>query len=203
MRAKRAVRQYIQWNSEVYENENRVYTDMDGNSYSFSHLNTIENHPLKYEFKQGDIKRKGHVLVDIVFDHHCYTKEKNAGDTNVTLVTEYFDNGSTKERVFDLERYSYTHSLVAVIKGISHKTCRASRVSGKAIRLEEQDRQRPNAGIYILMKMKLKDEKLTLFVETCHRRSNEPYDLQLQDRPERYMLILGRWLRDLWPSLVQ
>lgn len=204
MRAKRAVRQSVQWNSDVYAN--CAYTDMSGNSYSFAHLNRIVDHPLKFEFKDRDgKKKKGCVLVDIIFDHHCYTKEKCDGDTDVTLVTEFFNDGSTKNRVFDLERYNYSKTLVAVIKGISHKTCRASRTPGKAIRLEAQERQRPNVGIYILMKMKLNSggNKLKLFVETCHRRSNEPYDLQLQDPPERHMLILGRWLRDLWPFLVQ
>lgn len=199
--ARRAIREGAEWNAGVYADH--LYTDKNGDSYCLKHMQNIKDANLKYEFKDGETKRKGSIDVDIVFDHHCYTRERKDDDQELdVLVTDIYSDGSTKDRVFDLKRYQYTHTLVHILKGISHKMCRASRIDGKAIRLENRDKRRPAKGTYILMKLKNQSGKLVLYVETCHERNNEPFDMKLEKREERYMLILGRWLRDLWPELV-
>lgn len=199
--ARRPIRIKEEWNHTVHANN--TYTDENDIHHCLKHMQNIKNSNIKFEFKDGKNKHKGTVLVDIVFDHHCYTRERTIGDQKIpTLVTDIYSDGSTKERIFDSKRYNYSFTLVNILKNISHKMCRASRIQGKAIRLENRDKQRPAKGTYILMKLKNKSGKLILYVETCHERTNEPFDLKLEKKDDRYMLILGRWLKDLWPELI-
>ena len=197
------IRERFAWNNAVYRQQS--YTDSKtGLSYCLKHMSSFTT-PLKYEFKDlknPKNKHKGELDVQVIFDPHCYTSEKKAGDNRDTLVTDHYDDGSHKERAFDLERYTYSHALVKIIKNLSHKVCRESQIFGKAIRLEDKDKKNPLAGVYIVMKLRKRDEKLTLYVETAHYRTNEPYDAKLKRIDERYMLIFGRLLRDKWPDLL-
>lgn len=199
--ANKRIRERYVWNNAVYSK--RTYTDSQtGDSYCLQHMSTVTI-PLTYEFKDGEEKYKGQIDVKVIFDPHCYTSVKKDNDTRDTLVTDHYSDGSTEERALDIDRYNYSRGLVKVISNLSHKMCRESRIFGKAIRLEERDKRNPRSGIYILMKMRKTGNNLTLYVETAHHRTNEPFDVQLKNRDERYMLILGRMLRDYWRDLVK
>lgn len=195
------IRERYEWNRAVYRQQT-YRNSQTGEPFCLRHM-TTQTFPFKYEFKQGSEKYKGSIDVKVVFDPHCYTSVKGDEDTRETLVTDHYNDGSTQERALDPERYRYSQNLVKVIQNLSHKMCRESRMFGKAIRLEERDRQNPMTGVYILMKLKRMPSGLTLYVETAHHRTNEPFDVKLKDKDERYMLILGRLLRDQWSDLVQ
>ena len=66
----------------------------------WTHMSSFTT-PLKYEFKDlknPKNKHKGELDVQVIFDPHCYTSEKKAGDNRDTLVTDHYDDGSHKER---------------------------------------------------------------------------------------------------------
>jgi hypothetical protein len=197
------IRDHFAWNTAVYRQQ--TYTDSQtGESYCLKHMSSFTT-PIKYEFKELNNpkeKRKGVLDVLVVFDPHCYTSAKTPDDKRDTLVTDHYNDGSYQERAFDLERYKYSHALVKIITNLSYKTCRESQVPGKAIRLEDRDKKNPLAGVYVVMKLRPRDKKLTLYVETAHYRTNEPYDAKLKKVEEKYMLILGRLLRDKWPDVL-
>ncbi|MBD2790716.1 hypothetical protein [Xenorhabdus szentirmaii] len=159
------------WNEQVYRN--RTYTHPETKKlFNLSHMapKTIK---VRYEYSDTfKNKIKGELYVRVIFSHHCYTKTIQNTDEKTVLVTEY-ENGVIKEqRIFDETRYKYTFMLLDVITNISYKICRESRLKGKVIRLEEKDRSNPQKGIYIIMKLKAKDESLFLYVETAHYRNN-------------------------------
>ncbi|MDX7986150.1 hypothetical protein FE392_02200 [Xenorhabdus sp. 12] len=190
------------WNEQVYHN--RTYTHPETNeSFDLSHMapKTIK---IKYEYKDSSKNKvKGELYVRVIFSHHCYTKAIQDCDKNTILITEY-EYGVIKEhRIFDEIRYKYTFALLNIIENISHKICRESRLKGKVIRLEEKDRSHPQKGIYIIMKLKVKNENLLLYIETAHHRNNEPINAQLKKESRRFMLILGDILKSDWNHLIK
>ncbi|MGM8474744.1 restriction endonuclease, partial [Enterobacter hormaechei subsp. steigerwaltii] len=113
-----------------------------------------------------------------------------------------YDDGTKKERVFDLERYNFTFNLLNIIKNIDHKLCLGSRrnlKANKVIRVEHRDKRNPKKGTYIVMKMKRFSSDsmgFTLYVETCHARNNMPPGIDLSNVERKHMLILGDWLKE-------
>lgn len=180
-----------------------------GNEYPLDHLNDVEV-PFSYQYrdepiikngkKQKGMQRKGTINLLVKFSCHCYTRTRIEGEETPVLATEMRNQSVVEERVFDLDRYDYTSRLLHVIKSLSLKLCYVSRQPGKAIRLEEQDKQNPMKGNYIVMKLHKSQGRLVLFVETSHKRNNTPYDANLMREPERYAVALGRWLKEEWPE---
>lgn len=198
-----AVRDSWVWNVTVYDTNSKTYTDpVSGKDYALSHLSGIDNHSMKFETKIEQEKVKGSIDVRVVFDHHCYTREKNATDTLPVLVTDKYDDGTQKERVFDVSRYDFTFNLLNIIKNIDHKLCLGSRrnlKANKVIRVEHRDKRNPRKGTYIVMKMKRFSSDsmgFTLYVETCHARNNMPPGMDLSNVERKHMLILGDWLKE-------
>lgn len=190
------------WNNNVYDSNTKIYKDPISNKeYDLSHMHNVKGVELKFETKVDGEKIKGVVLVDVFFNHHCYTSERKSSDTSVTFVTDIFSDGSTVERVFDEERYSYTHQLCHLVANLDHKLCKGSRTNkkdNKVIRLEDKKKQNPSDAIYVLMKMKRSvrsGNPFNLYIETSHRRRNEPAGLDLAKSERKHMLILGDWLK--------
>ena len=199
MSGKRTRTEYI-WNMDVYREQ--AYLDSSNVKYCLKHMATVTL-PFLYQFKTSTGERKkGEIDIVVSFNPHCYTRSRNDNDIEPSLVTDHYSDGSRSDRVFDQKRYNYSLGLIKVIKNLSHKVCRSSRVVGKAIRLEDRDRHNPRKGVYIIMKLRRHGGTLRLYVETAHERNNEPYDAQLDKAEEKYMLILGRYLRDACSDLI-
>ena len=185
------------WNQECYRDS--TYFAPDGEEFCLKHLakHMVE---LKYEYKctVSNTKQKGTVSTNITYDHHCFTRERKEDDTCPTIVTDNYSDGKSVERVFCNKRYEFSKKLIKITKDLSYKLCRESKTFGKAIRLEEPDRQRPGNGIYIVIKVRPNkhNKTLNLFVETAHFRHNEPHEADLRKEPRKYMLILGNWIKD-------
>ncbi|WP_323857509.1 hypothetical protein [Xenorhabdus doucetiae] len=190
------------WNEQVYCNRTYIHPETK-ESFELSHM-APKIIKIKYEYNDSlKHKVKGELQVKVIFSHHCYTKTIQKDEESTILITEY-ENGIIKEhRTFDNVRYKYTFILLEVIVNISYKICRESRLKGKIIRLEEKDRNNPHRGIYIIMKLKVKKEKLFLYVETAHYRNNEPINAQLKKESRRFMLILGDMLKNDWNYLIK
>lgn len=188
------------WNPDVYKD--RKYTAPDGTVYDLSHLK-IESHSYNYKYRDEEGARlTGKIDIEIRYDPHCFTHERKAGETDPTLAFDLFEDGSTSERVFDVERFNNTKFLTNAIKNLSNKNCKESRVVGKALYFKQQDRQKPRQGLYVIIKVKKEDGRLVMFVETAHNRNNEPYKLELSDKEETYSIILGRLIKTQWPELL-
>lgn len=205
-----AVRTSWQWNLAVYDPSSKTYTTpVTNEKYTFSHLSDINCHCLKFETKIEGSKIKGTVNVKVIFDHHCYTREKNPSDISLpVLVVDKYDDGTIKERVFDADRFAFTFKLLEIIKNLDHKSCLGSRrnlKANKAIRIENRDRSNPKKGIYIVMKIKRfssENADFTLYVETCHSRNTMPHGMDLANAERKHMLVLGDWLREQYPEFV-
>jgi hypothetical protein len=191
----RTYRTEYRWNESVYSDH--TYTDpKTGITYDLSHMKDALV-KLSYSYKNEQRENvKGEIDAKIKFDHHCYTSEMKGDDDRPILIIDYYNDGSKKNRAFDLQRYNYSLHLPRVIKELPHKQCRESKKKGKAIRLEQQDRRNPRQGIYILLKTRINTNGIELFVETAHHRNNEPHEADLQKTPKRYMLILGDMLKE-------
>lgn len=193
---KSTIRRNYQWNDAVYKNSQYVDPSTDA-VYDLSHMDPMYI-SLPYEYKDElNEKVKGVINAKVTFDPHCYTSEITTNDTRPTLITDNYNDGSQIKRGLDSKRYEYSKYLRLVISNLSHKICRESTTRGKAIRLEQQDRQNPRKGIYILLKTKLnqKNNELEIFVETAHYRNNEPFEADLKKIPKKYMLILGDMIK--------
>ncbi|EOW7150962.1 TPA: hypothetical protein NGS02_004741 [Vibrio parahaemolyticus] len=188
------------WNEDVYCD--RTYTAPDGTKYSLEHLRN-QTYSYSYKFRDEVGKRqKGKIDIEVRYDPHCFTHERKDGETTPTLSFDKFDDGSTVDRVFDLERYNNCSQLVQSIQYLSRKNCKESRVIGKALYFKQQNRQKPRFGLYVILKVRNEGGKLVMFVETAHNRNNEPYKLALSDKEETYDIILGRLIQSQWPELL-
>lgn len=189
------------WNEDVYCD--RTYTDPDGTKYSLEHLRN-QTYSYKYKFRdEGGKRQKGSIDIEVRYNPHCFTHERKSGETIPALSFDKFDDGSTVDRVFDLERYTNCEQLVQSIQYLSRKNCKESRIIGKALYFKQHNRQRPRFGLYVIIKIKNEGGKLVMFVETAHNRNNEPYKLALSDKEETYDIILGRLIQTQWPELLE
>lgn len=186
-----------EWNQEHYDGDS--YICPEGEKYC---LKLFEPHDeeLLFEYKCPDTNKKikGRVSTKIKYDHHCFTKERGEFDessVSPTLVVDIYKDGSRKERVFCNKRYEFAKNLRFTMKNLSYKMCRESKILGKAIRLEQANQQNPLHGIYIVIKTRPRSNKMELFVETAHFRTNEPNEANLRKQPSRFMLILGGWIK--------
>lgn len=188
---KRTYRKEYKWNEKIYRNNKHINLET-GVEYDLSHMLPMSA-TLVFEYKNEENEKvKGEITANVIFDPHCYTSEIVENDPRPTLVTDIYSDGTTSIRGFDINRYNYSKNLPLIIKGLSHKMCKESTIFGKAIRLEQQDKQNPKKGVYILLKTRInKKSKLEIFVETAHYRNNEPHEANLKKPPKKYMLILG------------
>lgn len=188
------------WNSAVYCD--RTYIAPDGTRYPLEHLrNQIYRYSYKYRNDDG-ARKKGFIDIEVRYDPHCFTHERKDGETTPSLVVDEFTDGSTVDRVFDLERYQNSEQVAQSIKFLSRKNCKESRILGKALYFKQQDKTRARYGIYVIIKIRNINGKLILFVETAHIRNNEPYKLALSDKEETYDIILGRLIKTKWSELL-
>jgi hypothetical protein len=188
------------WNSDVYVD--RTYTSPSGDTYDLDHLRS-QNNTYKYQYRDSSGQSiKGSIDIEVRYDPHCFTREREPQDIGPALVYDCYSDGSQSDRVFDLERYNKTKFLVGTIKNLSNKDCRESRNKGKVLYFKQSDRTRPKAGYYVIIKVKNHAGKLVMHVETAHDRNNEPYKLNLSDKSETYKIILGRLISSQWPELL-
>lgn len=188
------------WNQEVYCD--RTYTAPDGTKYSLEHLRPqTHTYPYKYRDDKGK-RQKGRIDIKIRYDPHCFTHERMDDEDTPALTIDKFNDDSTIDRVFDEERYQDSQTLVQTIAGLGRKSCRESRVIGKALYFKQKDRKRPRYGLYVIIKVRNESGELVMYVETAHTRNNEPYKLALSDKEESYDIILGRLIKEQWPELL-
>jgi hypothetical protein len=188
------------WNTATYTN--RTYTDPNGVQFSLDDFdNQTYTYAYKYRDKDGN-RKKGSIDIEVRFDPHCFTREKEAGDTQPALSYDVYDDNSTTERVFDDTRYKNKNNLINAIKHLSNKDCKESRTLGKALYFKQENPKKPSFGMYVVIKVKRKGNTLVMYVETAHNRNNEPYKLGLSDKKETYSIILGRLISQTWPDLL-
>ncbi|EPK3358357.1 hypothetical protein AB7W86_23320 [Providencia rettgeri] len=188
------------WNTEVYHE--REYFAPDGTRYQLDHLsNQTHTYTYKYRDNNGE-RKKGSIDIEVRYDPHCFTHERKDGEVTPALSLDEFDDGSTKDRVFDHERYVNSFQLVQSIQYLSRKNCKESRIKGKALYFKQQDKQKPKYGLYVILKVRNISGRLVMFVETAHNRNNEPYKLSLSNKEETYDIILGRLIYSEWPELL-
>lgn len=188
------------WNTATYQN--RTYTDPDGVEFSLLDFdNQTYTYSYKYRDEEGN-RKKGSIDIEVRFDPHCFTREREAGETQPALSFDEYDDHSKTERVFDRVRYENRTTLINAIKHLSNKDCKESRVTGKALYFKQENPKNPRFGLYVIIKVKRKGDRLVMYVETAHNRNNEPYKLGLSDKTETYSIILGRLISEVWPDLL-
>ncbi|MEY1599172.1 hypothetical protein AB7Z84_23735, partial [Escherichia coli] len=105
------------WNTEVYHE--REYFAPDGTRYQLDHLsNQTHTYTYKYRDNNGE-RKKGSIDIEVRYDPHCFTHERKDGEVTPALSLDEFDDGSTKDRVFDHERYVISFQLVQSILYLS------------------------------------------------------------------------------------
>ncbi|MGX9419514.1 hypothetical protein ACWU4D_19545 [Vibrio sp. WJH972] len=202
MNANRQQRTGYIWNNDVYIN--REYISPDGNIYCLKHLDN-KTHNYKYKYRDDDGNRNsGSIDIEVRYDPHCFTRSRREGETTPALSFDTFNDGSTLDRVFDIERYNNSQYLIQAIQHLSNKSCKESRrQKSKVLFFKQKNRQRANYGMYVIIKLKKDNGKLIMFVETAHNRTNEPPKLDLSDKEETYSIILGRLIKEEWPELIE
>lgn len=190
---------HFDWNAAVYAG--RVYTAPDGSTYDLTHTNT-QTYTFKYSYREQGKRQKGSIDIEVRFDPHCFTREKKDSDTEPTLVIDQFNDASSSERVFDLQRYQDSLYLAQVIPHLSNKDCQESLQDGKVLYFKRKNGQGQDYGLYVILKLRRKHGKLLMFVETAHTRRNLPYKMKLKPMKETFAIILGRMLSEKWPELL-
>lgn len=190
---------HFEWNAAVYAD--RIYTDASGATYDLSHTNT-QTYSFKLSYRENGKRKKATIDIEVRFDPHCFTREKK-DDTEVTLVIDQFNDGSTTERVFDLQRYQDSVYLASIIPHLSNKDCRESLQDGKVLYFKRKDGQGRDYGLYAILKLRKQKDKLVMFIETAHTRTNQPYKMKLKPMAETFAIILGRMVSTKWPELMK
>lgn len=117
------------------------------------------------------------VSARVSFSPHCYSREiKALDDPQLTVVTERKGTQDV-DRIFDLERWNHSISLVGKLQSIHKISCKRDADNQVVIYFEQQDKRSQSNGWYTFIRVQVDPRFpniLQLEVRTTHRRPNHP-----------------------------
>lgn len=140
-------------------------------------------------------KRPVNLTVWISFANHCYTRKKQHTDPDeAVIVVEERQGGEKEERVFDLERWTYSQGLHELIKNDLRSSHCLVGGSGEVVYHHERDPGAPlrtEAGWYICgrFNVMIHRRKMGLSIRSVHYRNNRPGNIRHISKKRFYNLI--------------
>lgn len=178
--------------SDSFSLDRRVWVNpIDQQEFSVSHLSPSF---MRIRYVKNGEQRE--VNARVTYSHHCYTREMTPmDDERLHVVTEFYRQRE-KRRMFDDQRWSYSHALPELMSKIQNMPCKRDADNQVVIHFASRDANYPQIGWYTFIRIQVDPrypDVLQLEVRTTHRRNSDPSTIPY---PIRFSQHLASLLND-------
>lgn len=131
--------------------------------------------PYTLRLKSGDVV----LPIAVYYANHCYTRSRKPGDSpEAVLFREPKHGGAIDERVFCIDRWSFSQRLPAVLEKLEGTMCYRSSQNELFYRVEDAKPSGGGWAICMRLDINASAQELRLSVRSVHHRQNLPHDVK-------------------------